>query len=390
MLSSLEHLDAAADKPAPARAPAFRPRVPPRGGAARSRPSVPANETPTPTPTSTPAAVEPPLVSLSHEPAATPSSITAEPAVAPHRAEASTISRQQAAVQPRRQVHQAGASTTAVPPASTAEAGLASQATANISQAVEADERPSTSKAARGEEQQQQQQPPPKHTRIIRRSVVRRRGEQQETNAQDQASAQNLATMTLRQIIRKSAALDRELAKKDPKKPREDKDTAPAARTPAPPPPTTSVQAPQVQIIDGRIVVNEASLLMTAGAENAPVHGAFRRVEEGAPLLNSATYSNRTIPERWSAEDTEIFYQAMTHFGTDFTLIQRMLPGRTRRQCKAKYKAEELRNPKRVEAALTHTDPLDTAQYEEVLALITAQSSAARHSGQAAHSAPKE
>merc|ERR1719421_1316551 len=77
-----------------------------------------------------------------------------------------------------------------------------------------------------------------------------------------------------------------------------------------------------------------------------------RLVEETQQQLNSATYSRRTHPERWSHADTELFYKALREFGTDFSLIERLFPGRNRRQVKRKWLKEERLNPARVEEAL--------------------------------------
>jgi hypothetical protein len=46
--------------------------------------------------------------------------------------------------------------------------------------------------------------------------------------------------------------------------------------------------------------------------------------------LNSMTYLNRRSTDRWSNSDTELFYKALTIFGTDFTAIAKLFPGRDR------------------------------------------------------------
>ncbi|OAE21147.1 hypothetical protein AXG93_872s1160 [Marchantia polymorpha subsp. ruderalis] len=124
--------------------------------------------------------------------------------------------------------------------------------------------------------------------------------------------------------------------------------------------------APQVQVINGRIVVNEQSLTVGAYATSAQDTDKYTRVEENASRLNYHTYSNRTVTERWKAEETDIFYRAIRQFGTDFDLIKNLFPNRTRRQIKAKYKKEENSNPRRVSDALTYR-PKDQSHYEDLL-----------------------
>jgi hypothetical protein len=46
--------------------------------------------------------------------------------------------------------------------------------------------------------------------------------------------------------------------------------------------------------------------------------------------LNSMTYLNRRSNDRWTSTDTELFYKALTIFGTDFTAIAKLFPGRDR------------------------------------------------------------
>ena len=73
---------------------------------------------------------------------------------------------------------------------------------------------------------------------------------------------------------------------------------------------------------------------MSAASERAAALNEFKRVEENGTKLNSSSYANFTKAEKWTNEDTEFFFQALKQFGTDFSLIQRLFPGRTRRQIK--------------------------------------------------------
>ena len=133
-----------------------------------------------------------------------------------------------------------------------------------------------------------------------------------------------------------------------------------------------AVMAPQVQVIDGNIVINPQSLTVNAAAEKDMGMTEFKRVEESGTRLNSATYSNRAKAEKWSKEDTELFYRAMTQFGTDFSLIARLFPGRSRRQVKRKYLIEDRADPRRVEQAIKSRDQ-DPMMYKNLIAVLQAQ-----------------
>jgi hypothetical protein len=85
---------------------------------------------------------------------------------------------------------------------------------------------------------------------------------------------------------------------------------------------------------------------VNAAVERATALSDFTRVEESGTKLNSATYANYTKAEKWTKEDTEFFFQALRQFGTDFSLIQRLFPGRSRRQIKKKYLVEDKIEPR--------------------------------------------
>jgi transcription factor TFIIIB component B'' len=111
--------------------------------------------------------------------------------------------------------------------------------------------------------------------------------------------------------------------------------------------------APQVQVVNGRIVVNEHSLTVVqlSQGDGAGPSGALVRSGQ-APVLNSNSNTSRQRVEKWGVQDTALFYRALSQFGTDFSLIERLFPGRTRHQIKNKFTSEERLAPDKVDAAL--------------------------------------
>ncbi|RMZ70978.1 transcription factor TFIIIB component [Pyrenophora seminiperda CCB06] len=73
-------------------------------------------------------------------------------------------------------------------------------------------------------------------------------------------------------------------------------------------------------------------------------------------LKNNKRFPNEFIlpgqGRRWNAELTELFYQGLRSFGTDFQMISQMFPGFTRRSIKTKFTREERENPVAVKEAL--------------------------------------
>ncbi|CAG9462276.1 unnamed protein product [Pedinophyceae sp. YPF-701] len=104
---------------------------------------------------------------------------------------------------------------------------------------------------------------------------------------------------------------------------------------------------PLVRIVDGKLALQQDTLSLHHDVERH----ALVRVDSDKKRLTNQSYSTRPPRDRWSLKDTELFYKALEQFGADFSLIERLFPGRTRPQIKAKYKREEKINPDRVHAA---------------------------------------
>ncbi|RUS18647.1 hypothetical protein BC937DRAFT_88496 [Endogone sp. FLAS-F59071] len=131
-----------------------------------------------------------------------------------------------------------------------------------------------------------------------------------------------------------------------------------------------SAFAPQVRMVNGKIVLDEESLLIDRSAmaqdEN---EGPMEYVEETAMtrLVNSVTHSKRVRTEKWSEAETELFYEALTQWGTDFNIISKLFPNRTRRQIKAKYNKEDrARRWKVSEAIMVNRRTPDMEKYTEL------------------------
>ena len=114
--------------------------------------------------------------------------------------------------------------------------------------------------------------------------------------------------------------------------------------------------APQTQIVNGEIVLIEDSTRVDRHAmANAEREAeAVVVVEENAltTRINSHYNLKQTPKQRWTDEDTEEFYNALRMFGTDFEIISKMFPTRSRRAIKLKYTHEERVNQARISGTL--------------------------------------
>ncbi|ORY70088.1 uncharacterized protein BCR38DRAFT_333378, partial [Pseudomassariella vexata] len=108
------------------------------------------------------------------------------------------------------------------------------------------------------------------------------------------------------------------------------------------------------QVIDGQIVINQASLQVDHHAgQETPMETVEE--DEFTHLTTSATYmrpSRAMGGNHWTDEDTERFYHYLQMFGTDFETISHLFPGKTRRHIKLKFNREEKARPKRVNASM--------------------------------------
>lgn len=79
--------------------------------------------------------------------------------------------------------------------------------------------------------------------------------------------------------------------------------------------------------------------------------------------VTSFTYSKRSHTDRWTAEEVEQFYEALSMLGTDFSLIAQIFPYRTRKQIKLKFNLEEKKYPEIIAAALKRKLPANFKDY---------------------------
>ncbi|WVZ95684.1 hypothetical protein U9M48_041418 [Paspalum notatum var. saurae] len=75
---------------------------------------------------------------------------------------------------------------------------------------------------------------------------------------------------------------------------------------------------------------------------------------QNAPKLNYHSYMNKPTRGKWSKSDTDLFYQGLRQFGSDFAMIQQLFPDKTRHQVRQKFKSEEKKNPLLVHDAIIH------------------------------------
>lgn len=128
---------------------------------------------------------------------------------------------------------------------------------------------------------------------------------------------------------------------------------------------------PNTIIVDGQIQLDESTLVIDRHARAARV----REIEADDPVdeteltrrINSASWLKVDRSGGWNEALTDQFYDGLRMFGTDFYMISKMFPGRTRHSVKLKFNKEEKLNGWKIEATLKGEKlPVDMDEFSKV------------------------
>lgn len=130
-----------------------------------------------------------------------------------------------------------------------------------------------------------------------------------------------------------------------------------------------AMPVPQVKIgPDGSLIINEESLVVNT---KKPV------VEEDTDAIdeteNTTTYASFRKPQTrqiWSKQETEKFYYALSSIGTDFTLMLKVFPNKTRADLKKKFVKEDRENRLKIEKAFRERKPFDMEVFKQLDELV--------------------
>ncbi|KII94131.1 hypothetical protein PLICRDRAFT_101319 [Plicaturopsis crispa FD-325 SS-3] len=117
---------------------------------------------------------------------------------------------------------------------------------------------------------------------------------------------------------------------------------------------------------NGETIIDEESLFVDREEEVDTTEYTHVEESDTTKFVNSATYGKKFRGTRWSAEETELFFDALSQFGENYELISFVLPGRDRKACKNKFKAEDKKNPARIDHCLKNRVPYDIQTLERL------------------------
>ncbi|XP_054278267.1 uncharacterized protein LOC128996812 [Macrosteles quadrilineatus] len=135
-------------------------------------------------------------------------------------------------------------------------------------------------------------------------------------------------------------------------------------------PTTPAVPVPQLKVgPDGQIMLDPRSLVIetTEVKEKRAVMEKSGIVRETG-ITRYNTYSKKKhIRKDWTALETLQFYKALNTIGSDFSLMTKLFPNRTRHDLKLKFKKEEKINMKLIDRAMTAPADFDFASLQKEL-----------------------
>jgi transcription factor TFIIIB component B'' len=129
---------------------------------------------------------------------------------------------------------------------------------------------------------------------------------------------------------------------------------------------------PQMRIVNGQIVLAENSLRLDRHKRAEAENEEMVEVEENefSRMTTSGTFMKREPSQVWDSVATATFYQGLAQFGTDFEMISKLFPTRSRRQIKLKFNNEERKNPAQLNKILTGKSvSIDLDDFEEMSGL---------------------
>ncbi|MCJ1399956.1 Transcription factor TFIIIB component B [Xylographa trunciseda] len=127
---------------------------------------------------------------------------------------------------------------------------------------------------------------------------------------------------------------------------------------------------PSVRIVNGQLVHDESSRTIDRVALANEARGndeAVVIVDSLSHKVNSGTYMKRERKSKWNEAMTDQFYDGLRMFGTDFSMICKMFPGKSRRAVKLKFSKEEKFYPDRIKSTLLgERIPVDMEEFSKL------------------------
>ena len=130
----------------------------------------------------------------------------------------------------------------------------------------------------------------------------------------------------------------------------------------------------QVDSVTGEIVVNQKSLEVKMKSETGEIQEtveeddaeiSYGKYEDHKVSINSYSRRKQRKSVQWTERENNRFYLALRKVGTDFDLMEKIMPEYTRDQLKRKFKREEKTRLAKIDMALSYAMKLDDELLEK-------------------------
>lgn len=130
-----------------------------------------------------------------------------------------------------------------------------------------------------------------------------------------------------------------------------------------------AMPVPQVKIgPDGSLIINEESLVVNT--KKPVVEEDTEAIDETENTTTYASFRKPQVRQIWSKQETEKFYYALSSIGTDFTLMLKVFPNKTRADLKKKFVKEDRENRLKIEKAFRERKPFDMEVFKQLDELV--------------------
>ncbi|XP_029941115.1 transcription factor TFIIIB component B'' homolog [Salarias fasciatus] len=130
-----------------------------------------------------------------------------------------------------------------------------------------------------------------------------------------------------------------------------------------------ALMVPQVKVAeDGSLIIDEESLTVEVQRAKGPNPAQDRDpIFERGSTTTYSSFRKGSYTKPWSAEETDMFFLAVSMVGTDFSMIGQLFPHRARSEIKNKFKKEEKLNSWRIDKAFKERRKLDIEYFSKLL-----------------------
>ncbi|XP_035766223.1 transcription factor TFIIIB component B'' homolog isoform X2 [Neolamprologus brichardi] len=133
-----------------------------------------------------------------------------------------------------------------------------------------------------------------------------------------------------------------------------------------------ALMVPQVKVAeDGSLIIDEESLTVEVQRAKGPNPAENRDpIFERGSTTTYSSFRKLNHAKRWTSEETDMFFLAVSMVGTDFSMICQLFPHRARSEIKNKFKKEERENVWRIDKAIRERRKLDIEYFSKLLEKI--------------------